>query len=108
MRPAMLVGDIDRFFDAIILKRLSNTRRKFARLLFGGAIRQVSFDHDRDRVNRHNQENEHDAGANYRQVLKHLGDGKRILLSVSGGRTGGGILPEKKKESKHFRTKNTS
>ena len=49
-----------------------------------------------------------DAGANYRQVLKHLGDGKRILLSVSGGRTGGGILPEKKKETKHFRTKKTS
>jgi hypothetical protein len=48
MRLAVLVTDIDRFFDAIILKRLSNARCKLARLLFRGRIRQVAFDHDRD------------------------------------------------------------
>jgi hypothetical protein len=44
----MLVADINRFFNTIVLQRLRHARRKLARLLLRRGVGQITLNHNRD------------------------------------------------------------
>jgi hypothetical protein len=46
VRLAMLVADVDGLFNALVLERLGDARRKFARLLLGSTISEKALDRD--------------------------------------------------------------
>jgi hypothetical protein len=73
VRLAMLVADVNRFFNAIVLKSLRNARSEFTRLLLGRGIGQITLDHDRDRIDGHDQKNDHDRDSDGAHVLDHFG-----------------------------------
>src|SRR3989442_11164843 len=104
VRLAMLIADVDRLFDAIVLERLRDPRGKLARLFLGRRISQITLDHDGDRIHGHDQKNDHDRDGDAAHVLNHLRDGELVAACRGGSRARG--LPEKQKKADCFRSDN--
>jgi hypothetical protein len=103
VRFAVLVADIDRFFDAVVLQRLGNTRRKLARLFLGGRVGQIALNHDRDRVDRHDEQHENDGDSDGTHALDHRGQAE-----VIGGRFRAGCrVLQQQHKTQELGSKNT-
>src|SRR5205085_5163425 len=101
MRLAMLVADIDGLFDAIVFQRLSHARSELARLLLRRGISQITLDHDRDRINGHDQENDYHRDRHGAHVLDHFSN-RKFIAARCRGRTW--TLQKKEKKAHRFRS----
>ena len=85
VRFAVLVADIDRFFDAIILERLRNAGCKLTRLFLSGRVGQITLNHDGDRIDRHDEQHDNDSDSYATHVLDHLRKRKRVCTRAPPG-----------------------
>jgi hypothetical protein len=91
VRFPVLVADIDCLFDPIVLEGLSYAGSKLARLLLGRGISKIPLNHDRDRVDGHDQEHDHGPDRDAAHMLDHFSNGE-LLLKAAGVRTRRSIL----------------
>ena len=104
VRLAMLIADVDRLFDAIVLERLRDPRGKLARLFLGRRISQITLDHDGDRIHGHDQQNDNDRNRHGAHVLDHLSEIDFVagrLFAWSRSR-----LPENEEQTQGLRPEN--